>query len=220
MLMAHTIAGVVPCRKGPHLRRYSSANDMTGAGTRLLRRVANTCDTDNVCDRCPPLPPVLPNVSSDAAPGPRLLALWRRLSVHPAGAWIFSRLLGRKVPYSGTLGARVVRLDAGHAVVSLRDRRHVRNHLGSVHAIALANLGELASGLATLTSLPPGVRGIVTDIRVEYLKKARGRLTAETRVEMPPIRSVVDQEVLADIRDGEGALVARVHATWRLAPPS
>ena len=157
---------------------------------------------------------------SDAAPGPRLLALWRRLAGLPGGAWLFSRFLGRMVPYSGTLGAKVVRLDPGHALVGLRDRRRVRNHLGSVHAIALANLGELASGLATLTALPPGVRGIVTGIRVEYLKKARGPLVAETRVDMPPIRSVTDYQVLADIRDRDEVVVARVHATWRLAPPS
>ncbi len=190
-----------------------------GAGMpRLALPILRTRGTRPTFPHVVPVPPAPRTVPSDAAPGPDLLALWHRLSRLPGGAWLFSRLLGRMVPYSGTLGARVVKLEPGHVRVGLRDRRRVRNHLGSVHAIALANLGELASGLAALTALPPGVRGIVTGIRVEYLKKARGPLMAEARVNVPPVRSATDHEVVADIRDSAEVVVARVYATWRLAP--
>lgn len=153
----------------------------------------------------------------DASHGARLLAAWRRLKDRPGGPWLFSRMVGRMAPYTGSMRARVVELEPGRAVVRLRDRRAVRNHLRSVHAIALANLGELASGLAATSAMPPGVRGIPTSITIDYLHKARGTLTATGTAQLPQdITERTEAQVTADIRDAEDTTVAAVRVTWRL----
>jgi acyl-coenzyme A thioesterase PaaI-like protein len=153
-----------------------------------------------------------------SAPGARLLASWHRLSGLPAGKLLFSLFVGWTTPYSGTIGARVAELEPGWCRVMLRDRRRVRNHLRSVHAMALANLAEMASGLAVLVGLPPGVQGIVTGFSISYLKKARGLLTAECRASGLQVSAEQEYEAAVAITDAVGDVVAHATAKWRLRP--
>jgi acyl-coenzyme A thioesterase PaaI-like protein len=154
--------------------------------------------------------------SRPGAPGARVLALWRNCQGLPFGRSIFGMLFGAMVPYSSSIGATPLVIEPGYAKLAMRDRRALRNHLGSIHAVALTNLGELTSGLAMTTALPPGVRGIVLSIESEYLKKARGTLVGEARVTVPTVSGDTDFEVRADIRDAGGDVVARVRVHWRL----
>lgn len=154
------------------------------------------------------------------APGERIFALWRTLDRWPGGDRVFSFLLGRMVPYSGGVRPRVRTLEPGRCRVQVKERRRVRNHLDSVHATALATAGELATGLATLTAIPPGVRGILVALEAEYEKKARGVLTASCRTEVPDAvgpDGSAEHRAVAEIRDEEDDRVATVRATWRLS---
>ena len=159
-----------------------------------------------------------PSATDLSAPGARLLASWRRLSRLPGGKRLFSLFVGWMTPYSGTIGARVAELEPGWCRVTLRDRRRVRNHLASVHAMALANLAEMASGLAVLVGLPAGVQGIVTGFAISYHKKARGLLTAECRASGLNVTAEQEYEAAVAVTDPAGDVVARATAKWRLRP--
>ncbi|MDX1387786.1 MAG: hotdog fold domain-containing protein [Acidobacteriota bacterium] len=150
--------------------------------------------------------------------GARLRGMWDRQRRLPGGGWIFSRLLRWVVPYSATIAPRVVELRPGYARVSMRDRRGVRNHLTSIHAMALANLGELTTGLALNVGLPDDARAILKGIRVEYLKKSRGTITAESACEVPVTAEETEHEIVGELRDEAGDVVARATATWLVGP--
>lgn len=152
------------------------------------------------------------------SPGIRILRLWRRLSPYPGGQWLFAQIFGRTVPYSGSVGPRIRVLEPGRAEIEIPDRRSNRNHLGSVHAIALINAAEQASGLAMLVGLPQGIRGIVTHISMEYLKKARGTIRAVSTVVVPTVTTDTELDVMAECLDREGTVVARATVRWRLGP--
>lgn len=139
---------------------------------------------------------------------------WERFAPLPGGRTLFSIALSRYIPYTGTIRPRVHELGPGLAVVSLTERRRVRNHLRSVHAVALVNIAELAGNLAMVYALPADARFIVTGLDITYDKKARGVITATCRTE--PIttneRSEHEAEVVMKDAAGDTVAIARIRS--------
>jgi len=147
-----------------------------------------------------------------------LRAGWTRLKDLPGGRWLFSLLFGGAVPYSNSVKPLIHVLQPGRAVISMDDRRSVRNHLKSIHAIALANLAEMTTGLALGFGLPDGMRTILVRVECEFLKKARGTITAVC--DAPVFQGVVEKEVLVEsiLTNEEGEVVAKGRAVWLAGP--
>jgi acyl-coenzyme A thioesterase PaaI-like protein len=153
-----------------------------------------------------------------ASPESLIRRQWEAWSRRPGGKRIFSLILGRLIPYTGTIGARVEELRPGFARTLLRDRRRVRNHLRSVHAIALMNQAELTSGLALNYALPADARSILKGLSIEFHKKARGTLTAEATAPVLSDNAERDIELETAIRDADGEVVATARAHWLVGP--
>jgi acyl-coenzyme A thioesterase PaaI-like protein len=150
--------------------------------------------------------------------GHQLLRTWTELGATPAGRARFDRDLAAAVPYTGTIEPHVLELEPGHAVVAMDDRPEVRNHLDSIHAVALMNLGEVTSGLSLLCGLPADTRAILVGLTIDYSKKARGRLLARCDCTPPDSNADARCEIVARLTDQQGDEVARVTARWAIGP--
>jgi acyl-coenzyme A thioesterase PaaI-like protein len=116
----------------------------------------------------------------------RALQLWRALNRLPMGAWIFSRFLCIKAPYFSSISPLFEVLESGQCKVSMKNRRAVHNHIGTVHAIAMCNMAELAAGTMVEVSIPPTHRWIPKGMSVQYLKKAETNLLATAQFAQHP----------------------------------
>lgn len=176
----------------------------------------------------------MPKISFDALRSPRKAAAalmpnadqignfvresWKRLSEIPGGKVVFSRIAGLTAPYTGTIGAQVVELERGRAKVTMKDRRGVRNHLNSVHAVALVNLAELTGNIAIAFSMPDDARFIVAGLSIDYLKKARGTITGICECPIPESNERCEYLVPVQMFDPSGTLVATATLKTLIGP--
>ena len=109
-------------------------------------------------------------------------ALYRRLAAYPQGNRLFSLVFEQAAPYFRSARPRFVSLEPNRAMLTVRKRRRVQNHLGTVHVIAICNGLEAAMGALAEASIPPTRRWIPKGMDVAYTAKATSDITcvAET----------------------------------------
>ena len=143
------------------------------------------------------------------AVGPTLRA-WLRMQRSGFGRWLFARTVSRRAPYFGTIKPRFIELQPRLCRVSMRKRRAVENHIGTVHALAMGNLCELAAGMCTEVTIPVGMRWIPRGMTIEYLAKARLDKTEWTGAE--------NVGVPVTVTDTKGKEVVRAVISMYISP--
>lgn len=150
---------------------------------------------------------------------PANLAMYRSSSRLPLGKQLFSRALCIKAPYFSSIRPLVAALEPGRCEVHMRKRRTVTNHIGTVHAIAMCNMAELAGGLVTDVTVPATHRWIPKGMTVEYLKKAETDLVAVGRpLGAPDLSKGTDYPIQVDVTDTAGETVFRAVINMWVSP--
>jgi acyl-coenzyme A thioesterase PaaI-like protein len=98
--------------------------------------------------------------------------LYQRIAKLPAGKRIFSLLYSVKAPYFATVRPVVREVRPNYAELSIRNRKRVHNHIGTLHAIAVCNGLEAAMGLVAEATCPTDKRWLPRGLQVSYLAKS------------------------------------------------
>lgn len=143
---------------------------------------------------------------------------WNRAAHDPERRAQFIQRIGELAPYSGTIPVEVLELAPGEARLRMKDDHSVRNHLQSIHAIALTNLAELTTGLGMLFGAPHSLRMIITGLEIEFVKKARGAISSHSHCPSPDPHRSAEYECRVELTDGSREVVARAKVRWLVSP--
>lgn len=141
----------------------------------------------------------------------------------PLRARARSFVLGRAVPFVGTAGLHVEEMTDRRVVVSLRNRRRVRNHIGTVHAAAIALLAETASGFVVGMNVPDDRVPVIKTLRVDFLKRVKGAMRAVAELTDAQREVILREEkgetqVTVTVTDGEGKAPVQCTMIWAWTP--
>ena len=134
---------------------------------------------------------------------------------------LITSIFGFAVRFAGTGGVSFERLDELCAVVHMRNRRRVRNHIGGIHAAAMALLAESATGAVFGLNLPAGKLPLLKTMHIDYLRRASGDLRAEATLEVEQ-RILMQNEERGDVTvavrvtdaNGEEPISCRMVWAW------
>ena len=125
-----------------------------------------------------------------------------RVNRLPSAVAVFarSRMMGSIVKFVGTAGVRIEELTEERCVATLANAAKVQNHIGGIHAAAMALLAETATGLVVGMNVPDDRIPVIKRMTVNYIKRAKGDLRAEATL------SSEDRERMRTDEKGEVAV--------------
>jgi acyl-coenzyme A thioesterase PaaI-like protein len=134
-----------------------------------------------------------------------------------------SMIFSRAVPFVGTAGCTFEKVTNEEVIVSIENKRKARNHIGQLHAAAMALIAETASGFVLAMNMPGDKLNLIKSMKVEYLKRTKGKMTAVATISPEQVRILQSEpkgELLIDVKvtDESGEEPIRCEMLWAWVP--
>ncbi|WP_104504227.1 DUF4442 domain-containing protein [Acinetobacter indicus] len=110
----------------------------------------------------------------------RLTKLVKATSRLPQGirTALLSKTFGRVVPMVGSAKIRYQEISASKVMVSMANHKAMQNHIGQIHACAMALLAETATGFVTAMNVPDSAVVLIKSLKVDFKRPTKGTMTA------------------------------------------
>ena len=136
--------------------------------------------------------------------------------------------LSAVVPFAAYVGVEITEIGEGTATTILTQSQNTSNHIATMHAGALFTLAEAASGAAMagmFLDRLAGLRPVAASSTIDYVKPARGAITAYAKVDgtKPALLTALESEgkvrfpITVRMEDANGREVARMTVDWHVA---
>ncbi|WP_374665950.1 DUF4442 domain-containing protein [Acinetobacter sp.] len=110
----------------------------------------------------------------------RLSKLVQTTSKFPQGirTALWSKAFGRIVPMVGTAKIRYLDVSASQVEVTLANHKAMQNHIGQLHACAMALLAETATGFVTAMNVPDSAIVLIKSMKADFKRPSKGAMKA------------------------------------------
>ena len=110
----------------------------------------------------------------------RLSKLVKATAKLPKGirSTLWSKAFGRIVPMVGSANIRYLEVSHAKVVVKIENHRAMQNHIGQVHACAMALIAETATGFVTGMNVPDSCIVLIKSLKVDFKRPSKGTMTA------------------------------------------
>lgn len=139
-------------------------------------------------------------------PANRLSKLVKASSKLPKGirSTLWSKAFGRIVPMVGSANIRYLEVSHSKVVVKIENHRAIQNHIGQVHACAMALIAETATGFVTGMNVPDSSIVLIKSLKLDFKRPSKGAMTATA--------SLTDdqQKLMQSTEKGETLVMVRV----------
>ena len=129
----------------------------------------------------------------------------------------------RAVRFSGTADVVIESLTETQSRLHIKNKKKVQNHIGSVHAAAMALVAESATGFLVGVNLTADKVPVIKAMNIDFTKRATGDLTAEAHLTPEQIEAMRTQEkgdvtVAVTVTDEKGVEPIECEMVWAWTP--
>lgn len=113
-------------------------------------------------------------------------------------SFLLTTFFNSTVKFAGTTGVKLEKVTHHQTILSLKNKKSVRNHIGGVHAVAAALLAESATGIVFGMNVPDSRVPLLKSMKINYQRRMQGDLKAVANLTTEQIK-LIEQEEKGDM---------------------